>query len=223
MSDTSTTNEPSELDLAIERIAAEVEENDAVDRSAELLIGQLAQQLRDAASGAEEAASDPDAPSDEAGSPVLTALIARLNGLADSLDSSQGRLSAAVVAGTPASPDAPEPVPSQAAVDAGIESGDIVIPPSAVTQELVDAAVEAGTVTLPAAPAVEGESFLEGDFEPEVQPDPPAGTADLGTPSEGNENDPAFNSGTVDPVDETVVENEPVVDGPETTESTDTE
>jgi hypothetical protein len=218
MSDTSTTTEPSELDLAIERIAAEVEENDAVDRSAELLIGQLAQQLRDAASGAEEAAPE-ESTWDEPGSPVLTALIARLNGLADSLDSSQGRLSAAVVAGTPASPDAPEPVPSQAAVDAAIESGEIVIPPSAVTQELVDAAVEAGTVTLPAAPAVEGESFLEGDFEPEVQPDPPAGTADLGTPSEGNENDPAFNSGTVDPVDETVVEDEPVVETSETTES----
>lgn len=216
MSDTSTTNEPSELDLAIERIAAEVEENDAVDRSAELLIGQLAQQLRDAASGAEEAASDPDAPSDEAGSPVLTALIARLNGLADSLDSSQGRLSAAVVAGTPASPDAPEPVPSQTAVDAAIESGAVAVP---VTQEQVDAAVEAGTVTLPTAPALEGETFLEGDFEPEVQPDPPAGTADLGTPSEGNENDPAFNSGTVDPVDETVVEDEPVVETSETTES----
>lgn len=216
MSDTSTTTEPSELDLAIERIAAEVEENDAVDRSAELLIGQLAQQLRDAASGAEEAASDPDAPSDEAGSPVLTALIAKLNGLADSLDSSQGRLSAAVVAGTPASPLAPEPVPSQEAVDAAIESGAVAVP---VTQEQVDAAVEAGTVTLPAAPAVEGESFLEGDFEPEVQPDPPAGTADLGTPSEGNENDPAFNSGTVDPVDETVVEDEPVVETSETTES----
>ena len=42
---------------------------------------------------------------------------------------------------------------------------------------------------------------------------------DLGEPSEGNENDPAFNSGTVDPVDETVVDDEPVVDGAETTES----
>lgn len=201
MSDTSTTNEPSELDLAIERIAAEVEENDAVDRSAELLIGQLAQQLRDAASGAEEAASDPDAPSDEAGSPVLTALIARLNGLADSLDSSQGRLSAAVVAGTPASPDAPEPVPSQAAVDAAIESGVVAVP---LTQEIVDAAVEAGAITLPTAPAVESESFLEGDFEPEVQPDPPAGTADLGTPSEGNEGDPAFRAPRTDTVDATL-------------------
>ena len=95
-------------------------------------------------------------------------------------------------------------------------SGAVAVP---VTQEQVDAAVEAGTVTLPTAPALEGETFLEGDFEPEVQPDPPAGTADLGTPSEGNENDPAFNSGTVDPVDETVVEDEPVGETSETTES----
>ena len=35
-----------------------------------------------------------------------------------------------------------------------------------------------------------------------------------------NENDPAFNSGTVDPVDETVVEDDPLV---ETTETTATE
>lgn len=223
MSDTSTTNEPSELDLVVQRIATEVAESREVERGASLLIGQLAQALRDAAAAAEEAASDPDAPSDEAGSPVLTTLISQLNGLADSLDAGQGDLSASVVANTLAAPDAPAPPITQDAINAGIESGDIVIPPSAVTQELVDAAVEAGTIALPPAPAVEGESFLDGDFEPEVQPDPPAGTADLGTPSEGNENDPAFNSGTVDLIDETVVENEPVVDGPETTESTDTE
>ena len=199
MSDTSTTNEPSELDLAIERIAAEVAESQEVERSASLLIGQLAQTLREAAAAAEDAASDPDTPSDEAGSPVLTTLISQLNALADSLDAGQGDLSAAIAANTPAAPDAPAPP---------------------ITQEQVDAAVEAGTVTLPTAPAVEGESFLDGDFEPEVQPDPPAGTADLGTPSEGNENDPAFNSGTVDPVDETVVEDDPLV---ETTETTATE
>lgn len=222
MSDTSTPD-PSELDLAVQRIATEVAESQEVERSASLLIGQLAQTLREAAAAAEDAASDPDTPSDEAGSPVLTTLISQLNALADSLDSGQGDLSAAIIANTPAAPDAPAAPITQDAINAGIESGEIVIPPSAVTQELVDAAVEAGTVTLPAAPAVEGESFLEGDFEPEVQPDPPAGTADLGTPSEGNENDPAFNSGTVDLIDETVVENEPVVDGPETTESTDTE
>lgn len=198
MSDTSTPD-PSELDLAVQRIATEVAESQEVERSASLLIGQLAQTLREAAAAAEDAASDPDTPSDEAGSPVLTTLISQLNALADSLDSGQGDLSAAIVANTPAAPDAPAPP---------------------ITQEQVDAAVEAGTVTLPTAPAVEGESFLDGDFEPEVQPDPPAGTADLGTPSEGNENDPAFNSGTVDPVDETVVEDDPLV---ETTETTATE
>lgn len=168
-----TENPPTELDEVVARIEAEVAENDQVDRSAELLIGQLAQQLRDAASGAEDAASDPDAPTEEAGSPVLTALIAKLNGLADSLDSSQGRLSAAVVAGTPASPLAPEPVPSQAAVDAAIESG---------------------AVTVPTAPAPEPVQIESGFIDEQVQPDPPAGTADLGSPSEGNEDDPAFNA-----------------------------
>lgn len=218
MSDTSTPD-PSELDLAVQRIATEVAESREVERGASLLIGQLAQALRDAAAAAEEAASDPDAPSDEAGSPVLTTLISQLNGLADSLDAGQGDLSASVVANTLAAPDAPAPPITQDAINAGIESGDIVIPPSAVTQELVDAAVEAGTIALPTAPVPEWP-VLDGDFEPEVQPDPPAGTADLGTPSEGNENDPAFNSGTVDPVDETVVEDDPLV---ETTETTATE
>ena len=71
-------------------------------------------------------------------------------------------------------------------------------------EQQVDAAVEAGTITLPTAPAVEGETVLEGDFEPEVQPDPPAGTADLGTPSEGNEADPAFRAPRTDTVDATV-------------------
>ena len=183
MSDTSTTNEPSELDLVVQRIATEVAESREVERGASLLIGQLAQALRDAAAAAEEAASDPDAPSDEAGSPVLTTLIAQLNGLADSLDAGQGDLSASVVANTPAAPDAPA---------------------APITQEQVDAAVEAGTITLPTAPAVEGETVLEGDFEPEVQPDPPAGTADLGTPSEGNEADPAFRAPRTDTVDATV-------------------
>ena len=201
MSDTQPTID--ELDELLAATETEVAQTEDVERSASLLIGRLSEGLSQIADDAETAATDPDAPeAPEAESTVLTTVIEKLRSFAERLDASQGSLGAAIVAATPAAPDAPAPP---------------------ITQEQVDAAVEAGTVTLPAAPAVEGESFLEGDFEPEVQPDPPAGTADLGTPSEGNENDPAFNSGTVDLIDETVVENEPVVDGPETTESTDTE
>jgi len=197
MSDTQPTID--ELDELLAATETEVAQTEDVERSASLLIGRLSEGLSQIADDAETAATDPDAPeAPEAESTVLTTVIEKLRSFAERLDASQGSLGAAIVAATPAAPDAPAPP---------------------ITQEQVDAAVEAGTVTLPTAPAAEGETFLEGDFEPEVQPDPPAGTADLGEPSEGNENDPAFNSGTVDPVDETVVDDEPVVDGAETTES----
>lgn len=159
MTDTAST--PSELDEALARIEAEVAENQQVDRSAELLIGSLAQQLREAATTAEEAASDPDAPTDESASPVLTTLIAKLNQFADSLDSSQGSLSTAVTANTPASPEAQE----QAAADLAEAQASGTVDPAAIAAAVVDE-IKAQ------APAD------SGDWGQQTSPDKPAGEWD---------------------------------------------